>query len=148
MDECRSSWRCGHSALLDFGLASTAAILVDLVLPLVHWIHQWDLFHNLAFAVLNFMHILLQRYCECHPQRSCIFAYPICGRIRVNIFTFLQTSESFRASLSCVLLLADRRDILLFVTERRLDIQLSSWSVVTPPLAAWSGDRSDGAEAD
>ena len=95
-----------------------------------------------------FMHISLQRYCECHPQLSCIFAFPICGRIQVNIFTFLQTSDSFRVSLSCVLLLADRRDILLLVTERRLDIQLSSWSVVTPPLAAWSVDQNDGAEAD
>ena len=49
---------------------------------------------------------------------------------------------------SCVLLLADRRDILLLVTERRLDIQLSSWSVLTPPLAAWSVDQNNGAEAD
>ena len=103
---------------------------------LVQWFYHR---HQLDFvAAAWYMHCSLTRWCEANNQAACPFVLPICGVVQSTIFLHLNTTESHRVSLTCLLLFADRRDLFLQVTEIRLGLALSSYSVITPPLAAWS----------
>ena len=125
------------------GGASTGPDLISEILfpcpsceHLVLWIRDRYFFYTVDSAVL--MHISLNRFCQCDPQDQCVFATPICGSIQTTLFAFLSTAESHRVTISCIFLLADRSDIFLRVTEFRLGLALTSFSVPTPPLARWS----------
>lgn len=103
-----------------------------LVQRFLHW-HQLDF-----VAAAWYMHCSLARWCEANTQTSCPFVLPICGVVQSTIFIHLDTTDSHRVSLTCFLLFADRRDLFLLVTEIRLGLVLSSFSVATPPVAVWS----------
>lgn len=83
------------------------------------------------------MHISLARACQCNTQDSCIFTNPTCGRVQATVFAYLTQSEAQRTLITCILLLADQREILLSRTECQLDLCLSTYSVPTPPLQAF-----------
>ena len=83
------------------------------------------------------MHISLARACECDPQDACIFTRPTCGLVQATVFAYLSRPEAQRVLVSCIVLLADQRDILLSRTERQLGICLSTYSVPTPPVQAF-----------
>ena len=83
------------------------------------------------------MHCSLARWCEADPQHGCILVHPICCRIPIRVFAFLSTVEGHRVSVSCFLLFVDRNGLFLLVTELRLGLVLSSFSVATPPVAPW-----------
>ena len=57
--------------------------------------------------------------------------------VNIRIFGFLDTFSQFRFSHVCIVILADRSEVALAATEWRLDLGLSSWSVPTPPVAAY-----------
>ena len=101
-----------------------------------------SLFHPVVAAWL--MHISLGRWCQADPQTHCFIAQPVCGPIQISILVFLLPAEHLRVAISCVVLFADRRDIALSITERNLGICLSTYSVATPPLAAWTIPSSSG----
>ena len=63
---------------------------------------------------------------------------PICGIVQRTVFVYLDTIDSHRTSLTCLILFVDRSDLFLQVAEIRLGLVLSTFSVATPPLAAWS----------
>ena len=88
-------------------------------------------------AALILMHISLARACQCDTQDFCIFTRPTCGRIQAVVFAYLTRPEAQRVLVTCILLLADQRDILLCRTEVQLDLCLSTYSVPTPPLEAF-----------
>ena len=58
--------------------------------------------------------------------------------VNFRIFGFLDTFSQFRFSRVCIVILADRPEIALAATEWRLNLDLSSWSVPTPPVAAYN----------
>ena len=87
------------------------------------------------FACL--MHISLARACQCDTQDQCIFTIPVCGRVQSTVFGFLSQPEAQRVLISCILLLADQKDVLLARTEIQLNLCLSTYSVPTPPLQPW-----------
>ena len=103
---------------------------------LVQWIHCRHQYHPVVTA--RYMHCSLTRWCEANNQTACPFVLPICGVVQSTIFLRLTTFECHRVSLTCFLLFADRSDLFLRVTELRLGLALSSYSVATPPVAVWS----------
>ena len=92
-------------------------------------------FHTVDFAQL--MHISLARACACDPQELCIFTNPVCGLVQATTFAYLSRPEAQRVLVTCILLLADQKDILLGRTEYQLGICLSSYSAATPPVQAF-----------
>ena len=114
------------------GAAGQEFPFVQLALHLDFRVLCWSIFHYLHLASL--MHISLARACQCDPQESCILTKPICGLIQATTFAYLSRPEAQRVLITCILLLADQKDILLSRTERQLEICLSTYSVPTPPL--------------
>ena len=53
-------------------------------------------------------------------------------------FAFLDTFSVHRFSRTCVVILVDRTEVALAATEWRLGLELSAWSVPTPPVASYS----------
>jgi len=108
-----------------------------------HFLHLFLVFrfqcrsflHTVDFAQL--MHISLGRACNCDPQDLCIFTRPVCGLVQATTFAYLSRPEAQRVLVTCILLLADQKDILLGRTEYQLGICLSSYSVATPPVQAF-----------
>ena len=62
--------------------------------------------------------------------------------INYRVIGFLDCHSQYRFSRSCVVVLADRADVALAATEWREGWDLSSWSVPTPPVAAYSAPSS------
>ena len=138
--------------------------IIVLGLPKKHFLDLETLFyvvlrflhrHQLDFVAAWYMHCSLSRFCAADPQLQCPFALPTCGNIQRGIFLFLDVFEGHRVALTCLILFVDRRDLFLLVTEQRLGLVLSSFSVATPPLAVWhpvsrtlSDFSSDSSEAD
>ena len=114
------------------GFAGQALHLFSLVLLLDFRLHLRHLFHLVDSDLL--MHISLARACECNEQDSCIFTQPVCDRVQAVVFAYLSRPEAQRVLITCILLLADQKDILLGRTEVQLSICLSTYSVPTPPL--------------
>ena len=117
------------------GTPSTIFLGFQVLFYVVQWLYYWHLLGFVAFAW--YMHCSLSRYCAANDQQLCPFARPLCGTVQTGVFLFLDVAEGHRVSITCLLFFVDRRDLFLFVTERRLGIVLSSFSVATPPLAAW-----------
>ena len=69
------------------------------------------------------------------PFTRCVWFY---FTISTRVFTFLDPGDQIRCSLTCVVIQVDRIEVALGATELRLELALSSWSVPTPPLAAFS----------
>lgn len=135
MHGCACTWS-GRRLTEDFiGLAVEAFHHLHLVLLLDFWIHRRLHFCIVAASIL--MHISLARACQCDTQDFCVFTRCTCGRIQVTVFAYLTRPEAQRVLITCILFLADQRDILLGRTECQLDLCLSSYSVPTPPLQAF-----------
>ena len=99
----------------------------------------------------------LDRFSSGH--NSCLFLHTIWRHysISVTVFTFLTPAEQFRLSWAHIVILVDRAEVALCATAQLLGFYslLSSYSVPTPPLQAWSavnhGDESSistGSEAE
>ena len=58
--------------------------------------------------------------------------------ISTQVFAFLDPGSQIRCSWCCVIIQVDRIEVALGATEIQLHIAVSSWSVPTPPLAAFS----------
>ena len=135
MHGCACTWS-GRRLTEDFiGLAVEAFHHLHLVLLLDFWTHRRLHFCIVAASIL--MHISLARACQCDTQDFCVFTRCTCGRIQVTVFACLTRPEAQRVLITCILFLADQRDILLGRTECQLDLCLSSYSVPTPPLQAF-----------
>ena len=83
------------------------------------WTHRRLHFCIVAASIL--MHISLARACQCDTQDFCVFTRCTCGRIQVTVFAYLTRPEAQRVLITCILLLADQRDILLGRTECQLE---------------------------
>ena len=60
------------------------------------------------------------------------------NHMKLGAHCAVQTFSQFRFSRMCIVILADRPEIALAATEWRLNLDLSSWSVPTPPVAAYN----------
>ena len=80
------------------------------------------------------MIISLQRLTECHHQEHFHCAIPSWFDIQTLIFSALTPLESYRITHSCLVLYADRRDLLLAATAVRIQYGGSGWTVATPPV--------------
>ena len=75
------------------------------------------------------------------PQRvQLLFLYgfaleTICNQLAS--LRFFDTFTQVRLSFTCVVILVDRSEVALASTEWRLGLALSSWTVPTPPVAAY-----------
>ena len=58
--------------------------------------------------------------------------------VSVQVFAFLHPADHLQCSFTCVVLQVDRWEVALGATEVRLGLNLSSWSVPTPPVQAYS----------
>ena len=131
----KRAWSCCISSEHHLGTSSENILDLQVLFHVVQWFSYWHQLDSLASA--RYMHCSLTRFCAANPQLSCPFAQPICSRIQTGIFLFLDVFEGHRVSLTCLIFFVDRQDLFLLVTEQRLGIVLSSFSVATPPLAAW-----------
>ena len=57
--------------------------------------------------------------------------------ISLRVYGFFDTFTQVRLSFTCVVILVDRSEVALASTEWRLGLALSSWTVPTPPVAAY-----------
>ena len=80
------------------------------------------------------MIISLQRLTQCHHQEQFLCAIPSWFDIQTLIFSALTPLESYRITHSCLVLYADRRDLLLAATAVRIQYVGSGWTVATPPV--------------
>ena len=76
----------------------------------------------------------LQGYNSC-PFLDCIWRQFV---INLRVFAFLDTFSVHRFSHTCVVILVDRAEVALAATDWRLGLELSAWSVPTPPVASYS----------
>ena len=76
----------------------------------------------------------LQGYNRC-PFLDCIWRQCV---INLRVFAFLDTFSVHRFSHTCVVILVDRAEVALAATDWRLGLELSAWSVPTPPVASYS----------
>ena len=72
--------------------------------------------------------------------QSCAFLDLIWRQFEISlrVYAFLDTFAQVRLSVTCVVILVDRSEVALASTEWRLGLALSSWTVPTPGLAAFS----------
>lgn len=72
--------------------------------------------------------------------QSCAFLDLIWRQFEISlrVYAFLDTFVQVRLSVTCVVILVDRSEVALASTEWRLGLALSSWTVPTPGLAAFS----------
>ena len=80
----------------------------------------------------------LERFLQ--GYKSCFFLDCIWRQFDINlrVFAFLDTFSVHRFSRTCVVILVDRTEVALAATEWRLGLELSAWSVPTPPVASYS----------
>ena len=133
---CTRAWCCCCSSEHYPGFTSEDWVGSQDRFHLVQRLFHWHLLHSLVFAWC--MHCSLERWCQANNQLDCPFVLPICGIVQRTVFVYLDTIDSHRTSLTCLILFVDRSDLFLQVTEIRLGLVLSTFSVATPPLAAWS----------
>ena len=113
---------------------------------LVHQLWQslefWlDLSWLLRFSLPGFSPLMPRLLCDLERFTN---GYRISGpfvselwlsfEISVTLIAFLDTFSQARLHLCCVVLQVDRTEIGLGATEKRLQIQLESWGVPTPPV--------------
>ena len=56
--------------------------------------------------------------------------------ISTGVFAFLDTHSQYRFLQCCIVVYVDRSEVALGATELRLNFQLLSWGVPTPPVQA------------
>lgn len=82
----------------------------------------------------------LQRFCE--GYNSCEFLDQVWRQqlVSVHLFQFLSPREQCLLSRCHIIFATEQKELALAATAKRLGLgsQLSSYSVPTPPLAAWS----------
>ena len=105
---------------------------------------QFSCWLDLLFLVVTpwFMRLVcsLQRFTD--GYNSCAFFNQVWRRhqISVNIFEFLGPLDQCRIGRCHIILATERSELALAATAERLGIagHLSSYSVPTPPVAAWA----------
>ena len=80
----------------------------------------------------------LERLCQARGVTTGLGAYLCDFHFTVRIFVFLEPPEQLRLSHASLVVFFDRAELSLYATAIRLELEwLTTYSVCTPPLAAW-----------
>ena len=84
------------------------------------------------------MIVTLSRFSEAdHQEDFQLLAAPGWFEIQTSILSSLDPLSSHRFLHTCLVLLSDKSELLLFATQLRLQLQLSTFGVPTPPVQAY-----------
>ena len=84
------------------------------------------------------MIVSLARFTQAdHQGQFVILASPGWFEIQVVLLSALDPRSSRRFLHSCLILYSDRSELLLFATQLRLNLQLSTFAVPTPPVQVY-----------